>query len=93
MIPRTSQAIELVRTLDLRTIPLPDGSIRAESTDNCIILNTVKDIELSILTLSNETLHSLHKGVADELRTREQCAFNLINDYKVNNEHMFVEKT
>jgi len=31
-------------------------------------------------------------GVADELRTREQRAFNLISEYKVNNEKMFAEK-
>lgn len=43
--------------------------------------------------LSNETLHTLHTWVADELRTREQCAFYLISEYKVKNEQMFVEKT
>jgi len=87
----TSQATELVRTLDLRTILFPDGSIRVESAEDHIILITIKDLGLNIEALSNETLHALHRGVANELRPREQCGLNLISEYKVNNEQMFVE--
>lgn len=51
------------------------------------------NIKLNIATLSNETIHALHAGVAEELRAREQHALNLISEYKVNNEKMFIEKT
>jgi len=91
--PETSQATKLVRILELRNISLPDGSMRTESIDDHIILSTFKNIGLNIAVLYNETLHVLHMGVADELRTREQHAFNLISEYKVNNEKMFIEKT
>lgn len=60
--PRTSQAVEIVRTLDLRTIPFPDRAIRVESINDCIILSTIKNIGLNIVVLSNEPLHALHKG-------------------------------
>ena len=63
-----------------------------ESIEDHIILSTIKDLWLNIVVLSNETLHALHKGVADELRTREQCTLNLISEYKVNKEQMFIEK-
>jgi len=82
----TSQAAELVGTLDLRTITFLDGSIHTESSDDHIILSTIKNIGLNIVALSNETLHALHMGVEDELRTRKQCTLNLISEYKVNNE-------
>lgn len=77
--PRTSQVVELVRTLDPRTIPFPDRSIHAESTNNRIILSKRKNIGLNISALSNKTLHALHIGVEDKLRIREQCALNLIS--------------
>lgn len=50
---RTSQATELVRTLDLRTITLVDGSLHAESVDDRIILSTIKNIALNIAVLFN----------------------------------------
>ena len=67
----TSQVVELVRTLDLRTIALPDGALRAETSDDHIILSTIKNIGLNKVALSNKTLHVLHARVVDELRTRE----------------------
>ena len=91
--PGTSQATELVRTLGLRTIAFLDGSLRVESTNDRIILITLKNIGLNIAMLPNEILHALHAGVIEELRAWEQCAINLIREYKVNNEEMFIEKT
>ena len=67
-------------------------SIRAKSIDDHIILSTIKKIWLKKAVLSNKTLHALHTVVVDELRTREQHNFNLISEYKVNNEKMFTEK-
>ena len=69
--PWMSEAAELVRTLDLRTIAFPDGSLHVETVDDHIIQSTIKRIRLNIGALSNETLHALHTRVADELRTRE----------------------
>jgi len=82
----TSQATELVRTLDLQTIAFPYGSLHTETIDYRIILSTIKNIGLNIVALSNKTLHALHAGMIDELRAKEQCTFNLISEYKVNNE-------
>jgi len=91
--PAKSQAVELVRTVDLRTITFPEESLHTDSADDRIILSTIQNIRHNIVTLSNKTLHTLHTGVEDELRTWEQCAFNLISEYRVNNEQMFTEKT
>lgn len=90
--PRMSQATDLVRTLDLRTITFPYGSLCVDFIDDIIILSTIKNIGLNIAALSNKTLHALHAGVADELRDQEQCALNLINEYRVKNEKMFAKK-
>lgn len=80
-----SQAIELVRTLGLRTISLPKGSLHMEMTDNRIILNTIRNIRLNIVVLPNEILHMLHVGVTEELRAREQHTLNHIREYRGNN--------
>ena len=69
--PRRSQALELVRTLDLRTIPFLDGSICREAAKDCIVLSTIIDIGLNIEVFSLKTLHVMHKGVKNELRTRD----------------------
>lgn len=43
-------------------------------------------------TFMPQTLHALHQGVLNELRIREQLALGVINEFKVNNEHMFAKK-
>lgn len=70
--PRTRQVAELVRTLDLRTIPFLGRSIRTELAKDHIVLSIITNIGLNIAVLFLKTLHALHKGVTDELRTREQ---------------------
>lgn len=76
----------MVRTLDLRIVALPEGSLHIESVDECIILSTLKNIELNIVALANEILHVLQAGVTEELREQEQRTLNLIREYRVNNE-------
>lgn len=78
--------------IDLKTISLLDSSICKEFAEDHIILSTINNIGMNIVVLSNETLLALHIGVADQLRTTEQHVFNLISEYKVNNEKMFAEK-
>jgi len=79
--------------MDLRSIVLLEGSLHVKSADERVILSTLKDVALNIATLPNEFLHGLQAGVAEELRAREQCALSLTNEYWMNNEKMFVEKT
>lgn len=82
---RKIQVAELVRTLNLRNISLPEGSIHMEPTTNHIILGIVKNIGLKIAVLPNEILHALHAGVTEELRYQEKHTLNLISEYRVNN--------
>jgi len=69
--PATSQAAELVRTLDLRTISLLEGSLHVESSDDRIILSTLKIIGMNIEALPNEILHVMNARVTKELKARE----------------------
>ena len=85
----TSQAVKLVKTVDLRTIALPEGSLSADSVDDKVIMSTLKNISLHLLPLPNEYLHTLQIGVTAELIARERHALNLISEYQVNNEQMF----
>lgn len=78
--------------MDLRTVSLLEGSLSAESTDENIIISTIKNIGLNVAALPNEFLHALQVGVTVELRAQEQHTLNLISDYLVNNEKMFAEK-
>lgn len=87
-----SHATELVRTLDIHTVALIEGSLHEESVDDLIILSTFKNIGLNITMLPNELLHALQVGVTKELRAWEKHPLNLISEYKVNNEQMFTEK-
>jgi len=57
--PGTSQAAELVRTVDLRTIALPEGSLSIELVNDKIIISTLKNISQNIATIPNEFLHAL----------------------------------
>lgn len=91
--PGKSQVAKLVRSLDLRTIVLLEGSLSAESVDDKVIVSTLNNIGLNIATLPNEYLHVLQRGVTVELRAWEQRALNLISEYRVNNEKMFAKKT
>jgi len=68
----TCQVAKLVRTMDLRIIALPEGSLSAESTDDKIIISTLKNISLNIAALPNEFLHALQTGVTMKFRAREQ---------------------
>lgn len=57
--------------LDLRVIPLTEGSVRAELEEDYAVLGTVKDMGVNLVTLPLPTLHALHQGVLDELRIKE----------------------
>jgi len=79
--PGTIQAAELIQTLDLRIIALPEGSLSIESDDEKIMISTLKNIGLNIGKIPNEFLHSLKEGVIEELRAQEQRALSLIREY------------
>lgn len=63
--------VELEQTLDLRVIPLSEGSIHVESYEDSVVINTVKDIRLNSIMLPLQNLHALHQWVSYELRIRE----------------------
>jgi len=57
--PETSLISKLVRTMDLRTVSLPEGSLSAELADHKIIISTLKNIDLNVAVLHNEFLHAV----------------------------------
>lgn len=71
---------------------MPKGFIRAESDEDHTVLSTLKEMGVYLVGLPLQTLHALHQGASDELRIREQHTLIVISEFKVNNEHMFVEK-
>ena len=83
---------KLERTLDLRVIPLLKGFVCMELNEDHFVLSTVKDMGVNLAMMPLQTLHVLHQEVSDELRIREQHALIVISEFKVNNEHMFLEK-
>jgi len=87
--PGISQATRMVRSVDLQAVMLREGSLSVESTNDKVIMSTLKNIGLNLVVLPNEYLHILQIGVAVELRARGQHALSLISEYRVNNEKMF----
>jgi len=72
---------------------LPDGSLSAEVADDKAIVISLKNNGLKLAALPNDYLHMLQEGLLVELRAREHCALNLINEYRLNNKQMFTEKS
>lgn len=66
--PGKSQAVELVRIVDLKIVMLPKGSLSIELVDDKIIVSTLKNIDLNIAMLPNEYLHVLQIGIKMQLR-------------------------
>jgi len=79
--------------MDLIIIPLLEGPLFTKLDEDCTMINTVKYMGLNLPMLPLQTLHALHQGISEELRIKKQCALIVINEFKVNNEKMFVEKT
>lgn len=49
----------MVRSVDLRAVALPEGSLSAESADDKVIVSTLKNNGLNLATLPKEYLHTL----------------------------------
>ena len=79
--------------MDLWVVTLPDGALNAEAAADKAMVSTLKNVDLNLVVLPSEFLHTLQVGVIVELKAREQCALSMISEYKVNNEQIFVEKT
>ena len=56
----SSIVVELERTLDLRVITLPKGSVHVESYEDRTVIITVNDMGLNLATLPLQTIHALH---------------------------------
>ena len=76
----------------MRVFPLPEGSIHAETEEQCTLLEKVRKMGLNLATIQLEMLHELLHGIAGELRLREQRAISAISEIKVNNWQLFTEK-
>lgn len=84
----------MVRSLDLRVVALPDGSLSTKVVADKAIVIFLKNISLNLDALPNEFLHTLQVGVIAEVKAREQRTLSLISEYRLlNNVHMFVEKS
>ena len=56
-------------------------------------VSTIMNVGLNLAALPNEFLHTLQEGVIEEeLKAQEQHALSTINEKKVNNEQIFIEK-
>lgn len=84
--------LETDRTLDLKVIPLPQGSLHAKTNEANTQLRQIKDVGVNLAMLPIQTLHVLHQGVSNELRIREQRALPVISEVKMNNEQIFAKK-
>jgi len=67
---RTTQAIELVFSMDLRVIALLDGALSTEATTNKALVSMLKNLGLNLATLPNEFLHTLQASVIAEIKAR-----------------------
>ena len=56
-----------------------------DSYEDLVVLNIMKYMGLNLVTLLLLTLHVLHQGVSYDLKTREQCALNIVSEFRVNN--------
>lgn len=65
----TTQAIELVRSLDLRLVMLPDGALTAKAEANKATIISLRNVGLNLAALPNEFLHTLQVGVIEELKS------------------------
>jgi len=90
--PGTSQGLMMVRSVDLRVVMLPEGSLSVEPANDKVIVSTLKNISLKLVAFPNEYLHTLQTCVTTELRAQLQHTLSLVIQYWVNNEQMFAEK-
>lgn len=88
----SATVLETFRTLDLRFIPLSEGSLCAQAEEANTQLTKFKDVGVNLAVLPIQTLHELHQGVPNKLRVRDQCTLLFISEVKMNNKKIFVEK-
>ena len=53
--------------MDLRIIPLPEGSLRVDNQEDHNALEKIKAIGINVAVLLIQSIHALHLGVSDEL--------------------------
>lgn len=86
-LPQVSKSVfETERTLVLRVISLPEGTVLAKSKEAHAKLLKIKGMGVNLVMLPLQTLHTLHQGVSNEICTREKHALSMINKVKLNNE-------
>lgn len=68
---RTTQAEELVRSLDLQSIAMPDGALSVEMDDDKATVSTFRNIVLTLVVLPSEFLHTLQVGLIAEIKAQE----------------------
>lgn len=67
LVPRTSEAVELIHSLDPQVVVLPNRALAIEVEDDKAAVRTLKKFGLNLVTLPSEALNTLQDGVIAEL--------------------------
>lgn len=65
--PRTSEAAELIHSLDPRVVMLPNRALTTEVEADKATISTLKKFGLNLVTLPSEALNTLQDGVIAKL--------------------------
>lgn len=89
--PGTNHTIDMVQSLHLQAVALPNASLGTEAADDKVIISSLNNVGLNLTMLPNGFLHTLQVGVIVEFRSRESCELSLMSEHRVNNEKMFTK--
>lgn len=67
---KTSDAIEMVHSMDPRAIALPNGALITETKAGRATVSALKKVGLNLVALPSEALHTLQDGVILEIQAR-----------------------
>jgi len=88
----TSEAADMLRTKASSVLVLPDGALKIENKAERPTVSALKGVWLNLVVLPHEALHLLQDGVIAELRAHEHRALQVINEQKINNEQMALQR-
>lgn len=71
LVPQTSNAAEMVCSMDPQAFAQLDGALTAEIEVDRAIFSALKKCRLNLAVLRSEVLHTLQDGLITELRARE----------------------
>lgn len=68
LVPGTTQAAELVQSLDLPAVTLPYGALSIEVEAEKAIVYALRNVGLNLVALPSEFLHTLQPSVVENLK-------------------------